>query len=168
MNRKILLGALAGAFLLAGCASAPTGPSVLVLPGTGKPFDQFRNDDLMCRQYAAQQTGSRSDPGVKSAVVGTAVGAVAGAAIGGREGAAVGAGTGLIVGSAAGSDATRSSNYGSQQQYDHAYIQCMYSQGHRVPVPAGMVAPSAPPASAPPPPPPSATTSMPPPPPAKK
>ncbi len=175
MKRVSTLCALLGAALLAGCATTPSGPSVLVLPGTGKAFDQFRGDDAMCRQYAAQQTGTTAnqagtDAGVKSAVVGTAIGAVAGAAIGGREGAAVGAGTGLVVGSAAGSDAARSSSYGTQRQYDHAYIQCMYAQGHRVPVPAGMVAPSAPVApgvSTPPPPPPSGAASMPPPPPKK-
>lgn len=176
MKRGLLVSTLACALLLAGCASVPSGPSVLVLPGTGKAFEQFRGDDLMCRQFAAQQTGTSAnqagaDAGVKSAVIGTAIGAVAGAAIGGREGAAVGAGTGLIVGSASGSDAARSSSYGTQRQYDNAYIQCMYAQGHRVPVPAGLVAPAAPVApgtAAPPPPPPSATSSMPPPPPAKK
>lgn len=175
MKKGLLLSALAATALLVGCASVPTGPSVLVLPGTGKPFDQFRNDDFMCRQFASQQTGTSAnqagtDAGVKSAVVGTAIGAVAGAAIGGREGAAVGAGTGLLVGSASGSDAARSSAYGTQRQYDNAYIQCMYAQGHRVPVPAGLVAPSAPvaPGVATPPPPPSVTNSMPPPPPAKK
>lgn len=176
MNRGLFLIGATAALLAAGCASVPSGPSVLVLPGTGRGFEQFRGDDLMCRQFAAQQTGTSAsqagtDAGVKSAVVGTAVGAVAGAAIGGREGAAVGAGTGLIVGSAAGSDAARSSSYGTQRQYDHAYIQCMYAQGHRVPVPAGMVAPAAPAAPAagtPPPPPPSSSTSMPPPPPARR
>lgn len=46
--------------LLGGCATAPTGPHVLVLPGTGKSFDQFRGDEQECRQYARSQieTGS--------------------------------------------------------------------------------------------------------------
>lgn len=175
MNKLAMTIGVAGLLLLAGCASAPTGPSVLVLPGTGKNFDQFRNDEAMCRQYAAQQTGTSAeqagvDAGVKSAAVGTVIGAAAGAAIGGRGGAAVGAGTGLVVGAAAGTDAARSSSYGTQRMYDNAYIQCMYSMGHRVPVPAGMVAPNAPARAAPPPPPPSSSSpapagSMPPPPP---
>jgi hypothetical protein len=42
---------------LAGCATAPTGPGVLVLPGTGKSFDQFRFDEHECRQYAHAQVG---------------------------------------------------------------------------------------------------------------
>jgi hypothetical protein len=160
--------ALACALLLAGCATVPTGPTVLVLPGSGKSFEQFRHDDATCRQYALDQTaGARqaaSDSGVKSAVVGTAIGAVAGAAIGGREGAAIGAGGGLIVGSAAGSDSSRYSSYGAQRQYDHAYIQCMYATGHKVPVPGGMIAPAAvdSKAATSPPPPPAPTTPPPP------
>jgi outer membrane biogenesis lipoprotein LolB len=43
--------------LLTACATVPTGPSVLVLPGTGKNFEQFQVDDDMCRQWALQQTG---------------------------------------------------------------------------------------------------------------
>ena len=31
--------------LLTGCVTIPTGPSVMVLPGSGKSFDQFRLDD---------------------------------------------------------------------------------------------------------------------------
>jgi hypothetical protein len=43
--------------LLSACAAVPTGPSVMVLPGVGKPFDQFQADDMLCRQYAQTQTG---------------------------------------------------------------------------------------------------------------
>jgi hypothetical protein len=39
----------------AACASSPTGPSVLVLPGTGKSFEQFRADDARCRQIAGRE-----------------------------------------------------------------------------------------------------------------
>ena len=127
--------------VLAGCAVVPTGPTAMVLPGSGKSFEQFRSDDMECRQYAHYQIGGRTaeqaavDSGVRSAAVGTVVGAVAGAAIGGHNGAGVGAGTGLLLGSAAGSDAAQRSAYGSQRQYDNAYIQCMYAKGHQVPVP---------------------------------
>ena len=165
---------------LAACASVPTGPSVMVLPGSTKTFDQFRIDDSGCRQFAQAQIGGTSpgqaqaDAGVSSAAIGTVVGAVAGAAIGGRDGAAIGAGSGLIVGAAAGSDSARVSAYGTQRQYDHAYIQCMYARGHRVPVQGGLTeggpVRSAPASTAPPtyypPPPPSAPP--PPPPPAKR
>jgi hypothetical protein len=40
---------------IAGCASAPTGPSVMVLPGTGKSMDQFQTEDARCRQVAAAE-----------------------------------------------------------------------------------------------------------------
>ena len=135
---KSHLSALCAALLLAGCATAPTGPSVMALPGTGKTFEQFRFDDGDCRQYASSQTGGAqqagNDASVRNAAVGTAIGAVAGAAIGGRQGAAVGAGGGLIVGSTSGAGAADRATYHGQRDYDHAYIQCMYAKGHKVPV----------------------------------
>lgn len=152
--------------LLAGCVTYPTGPSVMVLPGTGKGFDQFRYDDSFCRQYAYEQVGGKvpgqvaNDSMARSAMTGTAIGTVAGAAIGGNQGAGVGAGTGLLVGSMAGASAGDTSAYGNQRRYDYAFIQCMYAKGHRVPV-SGQFTASAPipppppgPASTPPPPPP--------------
>ena len=48
------------ALLLGACASVPSGPSVLVLPGTGKNFEQFRADDADCRQYANLQLGGNT------------------------------------------------------------------------------------------------------------
>lgn len=155
------ISALVGLALLTGCVSLPTGPSVLVLPGTGKNFEQFRTDDLVCRQFALEQVGgaaprqAASDSMARSAVTGTVVGAVAGAAIGGSEGAGVGAGTGLLVGSMAGASAGEASGYGSQRRYDYAFIQCMYAKGHRVPVSGQLTSsPPPPPPPGPPPPPP--------------
>jgi uncharacterized protein YceK len=43
--------------MLNGCATVPTGPRVMVLPGPGKPFDQFQAEDATCRQWARQQIG---------------------------------------------------------------------------------------------------------------
>lgn len=165
---KWILPAVLGGLVLVGCASVPTAPSVLALPGTGRTFDEFRADDAWCRDYAFQQIGGRTreqvagSAAVQSAAVGTAIGAVAGAAIGGRDAAGVGAGMGLIVGSASGAEASRGAVYGSQRQYDHAYVQCMYARGHRVPVsmtgytsapaPARPVPPPPPPGNPPPPP----------------
>ena len=53
MNGKPAL--LIAAVVLAGCASAPTGPSVMVLPGTNKSMEQFQADDARCRQAAAAE-----------------------------------------------------------------------------------------------------------------
>lgn len=171
--KKIAAG-VAALLTLAGCATTPTGPSVLVLPGTGKSFEQFNRDEVYCRDYAMRGLGDKTpgkagtDSTVASSVAGTAVGAVAGAAIGGRQGAAVGAGTGLLFGTAVGADTGRYERSSSQTRYDNAYIQCMYGAGHRVPVPAGMftndaravssssAAPPPPPPGNPPPPPPGA------------
>lgn len=171
MSRSpLILTALAAALLLAGCVTAPpTSPSVTVLPGTAKNFDQFRGDDNECRQYAYYQSGggtgedAATDAAVRNAAIGTIVGAAAGALIGGgRSGAAVGAGTGLIVGSSAGYNASNATWYELQRRYDTAYVQCMYSKGHQVPGANGGArrqssnysAPPPPPAGAPPPPPP--------------
>jgi hypothetical protein len=135
---KIVVAACAVA-LVAGCVSMPSGPSVMVLPGTGKNFEQFRVDDLDCRAFANYQVGGQNaadaqvDSGVRSAAIGTAIGAVAGAALGGRSGAAAGAGVGLLGGSAVGASTANASGYELQRRYDHGYQQCMYSKGHRVP-----------------------------------
>jgi outer membrane protein OmpA-like peptidoglycan-associated protein len=129
---------------LASCATMPTGPSVMSLPGTGKSFDEFRADDALCRQFANQQIGGASaqqaaqSSAITSAVVGTAVGAAAGAAFGSVSGnmgagAAIGAGTGLLFGSAAGSSAAAGSYYEAQRRYDNAYLQCMYAKGNQIP-----------------------------------
>jgi len=132
--------AAAAALLLAACATVPSGPSVLVLPGSAKSFDQFRADDLECRQYADYQVNGSTpdragaDAGAKSAAVGTAVGAVAGGLLGGRDGAAAGAGAGLAIGALAGTGAAQGSQMSAQRRYDFAFQQCMYAKGHKVPV----------------------------------
>jgi hypothetical protein len=57
MKKLLFLSLLA----LAGCASAPpSGPGVLVLPGSGKSFDAFRADDTECRNFASSQIGERT------------------------------------------------------------------------------------------------------------
>lgn len=166
---------------LAGCASIPSGPGVMVLPGSGKSFDQFRFDDYECRQFASSQIGGNtpdqaaSDSGVKSAVVGAVIGTVAGAALGGSRGAVAGAGIGTAGGALAGTGAASQTGYTLQQRYDMGYQQCMYAKGHQIPVagrydrpsrPASTQRPAAPPPPPPPgtpPPPPSGTPPPPPP-----
>lgn len=140
---------LALALLSTACVSVPTGPGVMVLPGSGKSFQQFQVDDASCRNWAALQTGTTTQQaavasGVGSAAVGTAVGAAAGAAIGAAAGApgtgaAAGAGTGLLLGSAVGADRAWGAASEIQRRYDVAYMQCMYSKGNQIPV-AGQVA----------------------------
>ena len=171
MKTSLKVTTLCGLLFLAGCVSMPSGPGVMALPGTGKSFDQFRADDMDCRQFASNQVGgqtaetAQADSAVKSAAVGTAVGALAGAIVGGRGSVAAGAGTGLLVGGVAGAGAGNASGRNLQQRYDHGYVQCMYVRGHRVPT-AGRFESSVRPAysySVPPPPP--AAAAIPPPPP---
>lgn len=146
MQRKNLL-LITAALVLAGCASIPTGPNVMVLPGSGKDFEQFRYDDAVCRDFAAHQTGisagrAKNDATITGAAVGTVLGAAGGAAIGAATGdpamgAAVGSGVGLLGGAAVGADQGESARWSVQRRYDNAYVQCMYSKGHQVPVSGG-------------------------------
>lgn len=169
--------------VLGACASVPNGPSRMAMPGTGKSFDQFRADDAYCRQFAEGRIGGTVNQAansslVGSAVAGTALGAAVGAIAGGGRAAGVGAATGLLAGSVIGANEAQASGYGAQRQYDHAYMQCMYADGDRVPVsgqfvpqPPVMYAPAAypppvgayPPPSSPYPPPPAGPPPPPPP-----
>ncbi|ABB30479.1 hypothetical protein GeomeDRAFT_2169 [Geobacter metallireducens RCH3] len=134
---------VAALMVLGGCATVPSGPSVLVLPAPGKPFEQFQVEDATCRQWAGQQIGLSAQETVnqntaQSAAVGTAIGAGAGALLGAAAGhpaagAAIGAGSGLLVGTASGSGAGEAYGWEAQQKYDYAYVQCMYAKGNQVP-----------------------------------
>jgi len=154
------LAIVIAAATLAGCAVVPSGPSLMALPGSNKSFDQFRQDDFNCRQYASGQNGgldtasAANTSAIGSAVIGTAIGAAAGAAFGGGSGAAIGAGAGLLAGSAVGMGNAQSSAYMTQSRYDQAYVQCMYAYGNRVPVRGDMVTSQPAQRYAPPPPPP--------------
>ncbi len=144
MRRFLMFSLVVMAAALQACATMPTGPSVMSLPGEGKCFDQFRADDAVCRQFAFEQIGgvtgqeAAQRSAVTSAVIGTALGAAAGAAIGSASGdvgagAAIGAGAGLLYGSAVGSSYASGSYYEAQRRYDYAYLQCMYAKGNQVP-----------------------------------
>lgn len=169
--KKLLFGL--GALALAGCASTPSGPSVMVLPGSNKSFEQFRADDFECRQFAHFQSGGQtpdqagSSAGVNTAAVGAVVGAAAGAAIGrSGEAAVAGAGIGTAGGALAGTGAAAHSARTVQGRYDMAFQQCMYAKGHQIPMSGGYrghLGRSYRQATPPPPPPPAGTPPPPPP-----
>lgn len=130
--------------VLGGCATMPTGPTVMVIPGPGKPFEVFMADDTVCRQWALQQIGGVSPSQTANqnltagAVVGTLVGAGLGAAIGSTTGdagagAAIGAGAGLLGGTSMATNPAYASEWQLQRQYDIAYQQCMYAKGNQIP-----------------------------------
>lgn len=138
MKAAIALCALA----LAGCVSVPQGPTVAVMPGTSKSLDQFQVDNSNCQQYAQSAIAGPTQAAYNQAganVVGSAAfGAVLGALFGSVTGdagygAAWGASTGALFGSAGASNSGAVSSYTLQQQYNAAYMQCMYTQGNQVP-----------------------------------
>ncbi len=141
MNSAGKFAMIAALAALTGCAAVPTGPTYTAMPGSRKSLDQFQFDDASCRQYAVQAAGgwpgdAAADAAVGSAVVGTILGAAIGGLLGGGDGARVGAGFGLFGGSAVGAGNAQAASYSTQQRLDNTYTQCMYSQGHKVPVPA--------------------------------
>lgn len=147
MNRKSWILSIAAGLLLAACVRVPAGPNVMVLPGTGKNFEQFQVDDAVCRQWAAQQTGltvtqASTETAASGAAIGTVLGAAGGAAVGAASGspatgAAVGAGAGLLGGAAAGASSAEGVQWSVQRRYDMAYMQCMYAKGNQIPIPGG-------------------------------
>jgi hypothetical protein len=150
--------------MLSGCATMPTGPSVMVLPASGKSFEVFQSEDLACRQWAEWQTGASPTDTVNQnlaggAAIGTLMGAGLGAAIGAASGnaatgAAIGAGSGLIGGTAVASGPAYGAGWEVQWRYDIAYQQCMYAKGNQIP---GVARPSRRTSRVPPPPPPGFT-----------
>jgi len=161
-RRLLLLSASVTCIILAaGCATVPTGPSVTVFPAPGKSFEQFQQDDALCRQWASQQVGTSPQETVNQntatgAVAGTVIGGGLGAAIGSAgghagTGAAIGAGTGLLVGALAGSNSGYYQGRRAQRRYDITYQQCMYAKGNQVP---GIIEPARQPRMPMPPPPP--------------
>jgi hypothetical protein len=129
--------------ILAGCAATmPDGPSIVVMPAPGKPFEVFVAEERECRQYAQQSIGisanqASTDAAVKSIAAGAVIGAAAGALGGGHQGAGTGAAVGMLGGAAIGSDQARYSGYEAQRRYDIAYAQCMYAKGNQLPQAAG-------------------------------
>ncbi|MBU3615044.1 glycine zipper family protein [Polynucleobacter sp. Latsch14-2] len=137
MKRLILSATLIAS--LAACVSAPTGPTIAVMPREGKPFEVFQQEDQQCRGFASDAVKDAGNAalkdGVTSAAVAAALGAAAGAMIGGgsHAGVGTGAGVGLLGGSAIGAMNASGKENQAQTQYNIAYQQCMYAKGNQVP-----------------------------------
>ncbi|NML29253.1 glycine zipper family protein [Paraburkholderia antibiotica] len=145
-NKSISLAIPAAVIALAlgGCAVVPpSGPSVVAMPRSGEPLNQFQQNDYECRDYANRSTNpsgaaqAATNNSVNSAALGTiggaAIGALLGAAAGNAgAGAAIGAGSGLLIGSANGANGAEYSAAGMQARYDAAYAQCMTSKGDTI------------------------------------
>jgi hypothetical protein len=142
MNKRLLLVPLAAAVVLGGCVTVPTGPTVMVLPGPQKSFDQFQSDGMSCQQFAQNVVApagvDATNYAAANAAVGTALGAAAGAIIGSATGqagagAAIGAGTGLLFSAPASGNMAYASSWQIQRSYDIAYMQCMFARGNQLP-----------------------------------
>ena len=107
ISPKFAVVSVGAALVLGACASIPTGPSVLVLPGDGKSFEQFQTDDAVCRQWSAQQTGTTTERTSSQSTI---------------SGAAIGA------------SRTDAAGTSVQHRYNIAYMQCMYAKGNQIPV----------------------------------
>jgi hypothetical protein len=155
---KISFVVLSSVLLLESCASTPMGPTVQVMPSSTKPFQVFQQDQEECKQYAQTQVAGQADSANKSAVgsalLGTALGAALGTAVGQGQGAGVGAAAGAVAGTGIGASRSQGAQASIQDQYNNAYVQCMYAKGNQVPG----VAPAD--ANTPPPPPPSSSAPM--------
>ena len=143
MDRKRYCLFLLVVIVLGGCATVPTGPSVMVLPGPGKPFEVFQSDESACRQWAEQKVGTSPNEAANKtlaggAVIGTGLGAALGAAIGSLyasagAGAGIGALAGLIGGGILATEPAYAAGSAVQRRYDNAYMQCMYAKGNQIP-----------------------------------
>jgi hypothetical protein len=180
MRSGLRASILLAAAMLCGCAVAPSGPSVMVLPGVQKSQAQFQADQAGCQQHAAQSVAPAVDAANQqaagAAVVGTAIGAAVGALVGyggyggyghyAGQSAAWGASAGLMYGGAVGGSGLQAANAGLQQRYDNAFAQCMLLRGNQLPgvsayrrappiaippPPPGYVPPAVPPPNTPPP-----------------
>ena len=154
-NRRFLSAAsivVTVLLLFTGCATAPLGPTVQVMPSPGKPFAKFQTESEECQAWAFQQMGGQEAVdrinanavlyGIIGGAIGAGIGALSGASWGysprstrryAAHGAAMGAGIGTAAGAAQGAAASAYSSQQLQMIYDDAYLQCMYSKGNQVP-----------------------------------
>jgi uncharacterized protein YcfJ len=135
---KTNLVAVSVAIVLSACAATPMGPTIQVMPAPGKAFSLFQEDQVVCKQYAAQEVSGQAqhanEKAAGAALLGTVLGAGLGAAIGqGGTGAAIGAAGGATAGTGVGMVSSSKTQDSIQTQYNNAYAQCMYAKGNQVP-----------------------------------
>ena len=66
---------------LAACVSAPTGPTIAVMPREGKPCEVFQQEDQQCRDFASNAVKDTSNAALKEGATSAAIGAALGAAV---------------------------------------------------------------------------------------
>lgn len=146
-NTKALIP-LAALLSLAACAETPTAPTAQVLPGPGKDYTVFLQEQQFCRNQAAQAISGQAEHQNHRAIYGalatTALGAGLGAAAGGGAGAGIGAAAGALGGSGGGAYYSQNQQDGLQTQYNNTYVQCMIAYHNVLPGYAAQAPESAP------------------------
>jgi hypothetical protein len=130
-SARAIACAVTGAFLAVACAALPGGnaPTVEVLPGGGKDMVAFNADDIACRSTARTRANENTPLPTamglgKSEVVASSRGRLTL-----RDNAD--STTGSVYGGALAPDAVAPT---AQQRFDTAYLQCMFSKGHKIPM----------------------------------
>jgi hypothetical protein len=111
--RKVQALGLCSLLLLGACAATPLGPTVQVMPDPNKPFPVFAQDQSQCEQFAQSQ--------------------VAGQASAANTQVLSGALLATALGTAPSGGSTQDAQSSIQQNYNNAYVQCMYSRGNQIP-----------------------------------
>lgn len=138
LHSILLVGVTLSNLVLTACVSAPTGPTITVMPREGKPFEVFKKEDQECREFAQNSVQDSNAAALKagaiSAATGAAIGAAAGAMYQGGSGPNVGTGAaiGMVGGAAVGAMGASNKETQAQTQYNTAYQQCMYAKGNQV------------------------------------
>jgi hypothetical protein len=134
------------ALMLGACATGrPSGPVVIVVPGSGKNFEAFQQDDTICRRHVAANTGygdlalphtqgSNAVPTGATGEAGTAWAAGTTGGVGTAAGAPAGSGTTATNASGASTPEPPDETIPNQS----GYLQCMAARGDTVrPEPTG-------------------------------
>lgn len=137
MNFKKASLVLLPALLLTACAETPMGPTAMVLPGPGKDYATFQQEQNFCKSQANAavqgQAGRENRRALYGGLATTALGAGLGAAAGGGTGAGIGAGAGALGGALGGGLYSRNQQGNIQTQYNNAYVQCMIAYKNVLP-----------------------------------
>ena len=128
---------LAPVLLVAACATAPTGPTVQVMPGKGKSTEVFTADNAICKQFASDQvegaSGHANTVQLLTSAVPAVLGAGIGAAFGGGKGAAIGGALGAAGGVGYGGYASGNAQASLQDRYNVAFTECMQTRHNWAP-----------------------------------
>lgn len=127
----LIAAAVAATLIASACGSIPTngGPTVAVLPGGGKSMPEFNLDDIACRATAKVKANDGSPLPVAMGLGKPEVIASSRSRVTLRESSE--STTGSVFGNA---QAPEAGSVTPQQRYDTAYVQCMFSKGHKIPI----------------------------------